>query len=217
MKRAFARGAAAVLLALSSAATGLGPSTALAAHHVPTEGLQPGLPVQLTRIKVLPSAPRPHEMLHVEGVAHALVPVDGTEMRLRISKAPLLSRDQLHVAAVDTERPLDSHNVGPKMPVADIVPGTDTPWSIDVPIDDLGLTFGVYQLTVEYFDGDFVPRGRVNTFLPYFPAGDWLSTNVAWVWPLVDAPRRSAVAQSSTPAPAPGRDAAAPPTPPGAP
>ncbi len=205
MKRHLARAAAALAVALSAGALpgaplaavapGTVPGTVPASAH-PAEGTAPDQAVQLSSVAVTPAAPRPHEMLHISGVARSNTAVTGNEVRLRVSSLPLTSRDALHAAAVETDRPVDSHDVRPHVPVGDVTPGTDTPWAIDVPIDDLHLTFGVYRLTVEFFDPGFYVRGRVNTFLPYFPSGDgWQPTNVAWVWPLVDAPRREGLAQ----------------------
>ena len=170
----------------------------------PAPDVAPDLPVQLVDVKVTPEAPRPHELVRIEGIARTSVPIDARYVTLRVRSTPVTSRSELALAAADSGRLLeltgkDAAIVGPRPLVDDLEPGVDTPWSIEVPVDDLPIEFGVYRISVELFDADYVRQGRVNTFLPYFPAGTWRPTNVAWLWPLVETPHRGASTASAAP------------------
>ena len=216
MRPRLVRACAAALLLAAAAATGASPPAAATAAAPSAEcvplGLVASLPIQLVDVAILPAAPRPHEMLHVSGKARSAVPVCGRDMTLRVSRTPIPTREELHIAALDNEQ-LSDVVISAKAPVASVMPGIDTPWSVDVPVDDLHLTLGVYRMSIEYRDTDVVPRGRINTFLPYLPAGHWSPTNVAWVWPLVDAPRRTGSSDATSllkPPAAPGDGSASP-------
>jgi hypothetical protein len=176
-----------------SATTAAGSGSAAAPTQDPT------LPIQLEQVRVLPAAPRPHEMLHISGVARAAMPFTHISVRLRVQDSVIHSRDELHADAADNSRLVDS-TVAVSQAMPDIAPGTDTAWSTDVPVDGLHLAFGVHRISIVVYDATLTQLGRVNTFLPYLPAGNYQPTNVAWVWPLVDAPRRDATTTAVQPA-----------------
>jgi hypothetical protein len=185
-----------VLLGLGSAvplAVAVGPLPV--AEAVDTEA-----PVGEVRIEVdsvEPRIPRPGGTLRIEGSVRSTGGDDlpDATVLLRVDDQPLVSRAELRsVAQGRTSRG------GTPVPDTDrdLRPGTgeSVPFTIEVPLADLGLgPFGVYVLTVDVVGSG--PEGsgslaRVQTFLPWVPAvQEFEETQFSWVWPVVATPRRT--------------------------
>jgi hypothetical protein len=75
-------------------------------------------------------------------------------------------------------------------------PGTTATWSIQVPVNAMGLTnFGVYPLAAQVYDGQGNPLNNTLTYLPYVPAKNSpygssipAAQKISWVWSLIDQP-----------------------------
>lgn len=79
----------------------------------------------------------------------------------------------------------------------ELAPGASTPFDLRMLVGELrlGSGLGVYPLTVQARarygdDGARTVVGLASTYLPWFPDGPPAPTRVAWLWPLLDQPRR---------------------------
>lgn len=150
------------------------------------------LPVTVTVEQLLPRAPRPGDAVQIVGSMRNEGPtaVRSVQLRLRVGD-PLSTREQLRRA--DATPPFYSAKSSRDLP--DLAPGGSAPIDLRLAVDDLQLgPDGVYplQLEVRGTRGDDGPRaqvGAVPTYLPWF-AGPVDPLRVAWLWPLVDAPRQ---------------------------
>lgn len=186
----------AVLLGLASAvplAVAVGPLPA--AEAVDTEA-----PVGDVRIEVdsvQPRIPRPGGTLRIEGSVRSTGGGDlpDATVLLRVDDQPLVSRAELRSVAQGRTSP-----GGTPVPDTDqdLRPGAgeSVPFTIEVPLADLGLgPFGVYVITVDVVGSGGEGSGslaRVQTFLPWVPAvQEFKETQLSWVWPVVATPRRT--------------------------
>ena len=123
-------------------------------------------------------------------------------VRLRISTNPLARRaevDEIFTTGVDatTEpagQPLDSLSVAV---TAELPPNQQANFAFAIPFAEISLPrAGVYVMGVEVLapqDGQEQRVGITRTFLPWFPDEDSVvPINLVWLWPLVDAPARTA-------------------------
>ncbi|TDQ55522.1 hypothetical protein EV190_101853 [Actinorugispora endophytica] len=119
-------------------------------------------------------------------------PIGGITVRLRYNLYPLADRAALDAHAEGSSpAPFQS---GPSVEIdADLPPGASAPFELEVDAEDLDLRggFGVYPLTVDATSEDSGEIGVLRTFLPYTAGEDTEALEVAWVWPLMDRPRRS--------------------------
>ena len=127
-------------------------------------------------------------------------------VQLRISSRPVTSRGEVGKvfdAGLDPEsgEPTDRVLTGTRVTVTDqLKPGGRGRFSIQIPIDDLGLSDpGSYVLGVEALgreqgvDEFDVRKGIVRTFLPWMPpTADIAPVSLVWLWPLADWPDRAA-------------------------
>ena len=81
--------------------------------------------------------------------------------------------------------------------VEELAPGESAPFDLRLLVRDLrlGSGLGVYPLTVQARaryggDGARTVVGLASTYVPWFPDGPPAPTRVAWLWPLIDQPRR---------------------------
>ena len=120
--------------------------------------------------------------------------VDSLQLRLSVGRV-IRTRGEL-------QRADDEPVVGLRKLTADaarpsLEPGETAPFDLRLLVDDLDLDrgLGVYPLAVQargrYGDDDTrTTLGLASTFVPWFPDGPPSPTRVAWLWPLVDQPRR---------------------------
>ena len=73
-------------------------------------------------------------------------------------------------------------------------------WSVTFPAGQYYSQFGVFPVQVAAVTPDGAHTAHAQTFLPYWPARDTASQpkklQVAWIWPLVDAPQQGACQQT---------------------
>jgi hypothetical protein len=85
---------------------------------------------------------------------------------------------------------------GKAVPLATVPGHATTPWSLTLRVSQLGMTaFGVYPLAVQLTQG-ITELGAARTLLPFWPGKSesrvLKPVNIAWVWPLIDTPHRTA-------------------------
>ena len=117
--------------------------------------------------------------------------VDDVTVRIRYSRHSFTSRDELDDFATgegwqpDAEGPVEEFE-------GELTPDGTLEYALSTPVEDLGLASnGVYPLVVEALDGDGEQLGAQYTFLPYVGDEDVTAVDLAWVWPLMDAPHRA--------------------------
>lgn len=174
------------------------------AQAVPT-----GATVDVVIDDLLPLSPKPTSTLRISGrIANASASsLTDLRVRLRVASAPLGSRDAIAVIADAPLRSDDAVIVGgdgvsldvTSTPVADtLAPGGEAMFRISVPMSSLPLrASGAYAIAVEATGRSSASataerQGIGRTFLPWFPAVPETPVEVAWLWPLVAAPDRTA-------------------------
>ncbi len=150
------------------------------------------LPVEVVIERLTPQIPTRDDTLVLSGriVNNSAAAVESPTVGLRISPDPLVTRDAVAVAA-DPEGSHTGNAVdGTARKLPTLAPGKSAPWTISVPVAQLGLGgHGVYPINVRVESG-VVQVGLVKTFLPWFPASAQVEpTKLVMVWPLVDRPR----------------------------
>ena len=121
--------------------------------------------------------------------------LDDVSVRMRYSGYPFQDRSRLGEFAA-AEGPADQRTpaYGPDAEVdGPLEPGQTAAFSIEADAADLELDgYGVYPVAVEAVDGGEDPLATVRTFIAYEGSDDAPSpVDVAWVWPLMDYPRRT--------------------------
>ena len=168
-------------------------STASAA---PRQLLPDEVEVSITRMT--PLDPQPGKTLRMSGNVRNRSDQDVTDLQVRLllSPTPMATRSQIDtVVAGGTEKD-GPPTLAVSEPIAVLSPRTSTPWSIELPLDELPLTFaGVYVVGLEVIgtgeDGLAQRVGLTRTFLPWFPEGSVEPTRLAWLWPVTTVPDRA--------------------------
>lgn len=177
-----------------------GPSYAAADPSPSTSPSNDDAPAQVLVSGLEPRAPMSSEgFFQVTGtiINRGSQPLHELTVRLRRGSV-LTSRSQL--AGADQDLPATPDRVGRtpvRTAVQDLAPGGKTTFDLRIRVAELRLgPIGVYPLKIEaraqFGDGGSVsPVGNVLTYIPWFPDGPPHGRiRVAWLWPLVDQPRR---------------------------
>ena len=190
----------AIALALLPAALTLaaaGPATAAAAAGSQQRGRS--LPVSLTITSIAPTYAVPGQPVIVRGTVTNTsgAPITGMTVRLRSSSTPFASRDGLQFYADGQRFPADFPVPGAATSALRMLaPHVTADWSISVRTRQLGLTqFGVYPLAAEADSAAGTALVTSRTFLPFWPgkrALDPVRQDIAWIWPMINAPQQSA-------------------------
>ncbi|WP_239647468.1 DUF6049 family protein [Nocardiopsis baichengensis] len=121
--------------------------------------------------------------------------LESVSVRMRYSGYPFNDRSQLgEFASVDGAADERTPAYGPADELDDpLEPGETASFRISADAADLDLDgFGVYPVAVEALDSDEGALASVRTFLAYEGSGGAPSpVEIAWVWPLMDYPRRT--------------------------
>jgi hypothetical protein len=159
-------------------------------------------PAQIIVTKLAPRAPMdPAEFFQVRGIIVNRGSQTLHELTVRLRRGEKLSsRNEL--ATADQDLPATPTRVG-RTPVRavqqDLAPGASTQFDIRIRVSELRMTdarAGVYPLKVEARgrfgdNGGIDSVGSINTYVPWFPDGPPHGrVRIAWLWPLVDQPRR---------------------------
>lgn len=198
---ALAVAAAAVLLPAIGSTTSYAetPSPPPAPGASPSPSPNDDAPAQVLITKLAPRAPLdPQGFFQVRGfvVNRGSQTLRGLTVRLRRGDK-LSTRGEL--ATADREPPATLTRIGTpvRTAVSDLHPGASTTFDIRIRIRQLQLgAIGVYPLKVEaraQFGGSGIvdTLGGSATYLPWFPdAPPAGRIRLAWLWPLVDQPRR---------------------------
>ena len=186
-----AAGAAAALLAAP-------PAGALAPPGAPGDTTSP-LSVSIAALQ--PVSPRTGDTLTVSGVVSNAneETVQAVAVRLRLSNAPLDSRGDIADLVAASQRPAEEDTdysvSGTRVDLVErLRPGQTAPFTITVPVSDVGLFgAGVYVLGVEALgatsDGAATGLGIARTLLPWIPdPAEVAPTGVVTLWPVSEAP-----------------------------
>jgi hypothetical protein len=187
-----AAGAAFVLLLLLALLPGVAAAPSSAAQEAAD------LPLDIEVTELSPRAPTaPDQRVRLAGTVtnDGEKPVEDVALQVLVDRV-VTSRSAL--ARADEQRRPGSPR-GRAMPLGDtsLGPGDSAPFALELPVADLRLgRIGVYPLAVEATgrrEGTRRARdlGRASTFVPWFPDGPPQRTRIAWLWPLVDHPRRT--------------------------
>ncbi len=187
---------AAVLLLLTAPAAG--PAAAAPAPPPGCGGASEESPVLVEVTTLLPRAPSlPEEPFQVAGRLRncGQEALTGLQVRLTVG-ARIRTRGELQRA--DEEPVLGGRRLKPvPTGVQELAPGQSTPFDLRLLVGELrlGSGLGVYPLSVQARaryggDGARTAVGLASTYLPWFPDGPPAPTRVAWLWPLIDQPRR---------------------------
>ncbi|MBK9739048.1 MAG: hypothetical protein IPO93_05980 [Actinobacteria bacterium] len=164
--------------------------------------------VQVVLDRFTPVVATLDDSLRIDGriISTGTATLTNVAVQLRRSSAPLTSRADV-TAVLDAEMtPADGDPDGISLTATQSVvtdslpPGERRPFSIVIPIADLGLASpGTYVLGIEVtgqeagVDSTSVRKADQRTFLPWFPTADSVTPlRVVWLWPLADWPARTA-------------------------
>lgn len=192
---------AASLLLLLGAPAGAGETTPTPAP-APLDGCggaSEEVPVLLEVSTLLPRAPsRADEPFQVAGRLRNCGTEALTGLQVRLSVGTRI-RTRGELARADAEPVVGGRRVvTAPAAVQELGPGQSTQFDLRLLVGQLRLTsgLGVYPLAVQARarygeDAARTPVGLASTFVPWFPDGPPAPTRVAWLWPLVDQPRRA--------------------------
>ena len=198
--------AAAVLAAAVTGAPAFG-----ATGPSPSPSTTPALPLAVQLSSLSPLAPQPGDTLVLRGALRNNSPesVRGLQIQLLVSTDQIGSRGAFDSYADTPDGPF-TFNTTPAQPVqvalaaTDVAPDASDRFSLSVAVNDLHLppdaqwqvrALGINVTGLTAAGSQTV--GRLHTFLPWAPLdvpGVGLPTQLAWVWPLVDRPHRTASA-----------------------
>ena len=203
MRRPARRAGRGVAVAITALAL-LGPGASLAAEPTPSSAPGPAAvnddaPAKVLVTKLAPRAPLdPQEFFQVSGRITNRGSEQLTDLKVRLRRGDVLqTRSQLEDA--DSEPPATGRRIGTSVATAqtELAPGASTTFDIRIRVSLLDLrSLGVYPLKVEARaevggEGALTSVGSVQTYVPWFPDGAPRgTTRIAWLWPLVDQPRR---------------------------
>ena len=155
-------------------------------------------PVLVEVTTLLPRAPaRPDQPFQISGrlLNCGEQALDLLQVRLAVGGV-LRTRGELQRA--DEEPVLGSTRLSAPAAIEELGPGQSTEFDLRLLVEQLGLgrSLGVYPLAVQARarygnDRTRTSVGLASTFVPWFPDGPPAPTRVAWLWPLVDEPRRA--------------------------
>lgn len=155
-------------------------------------------PVLVEVTTLLPRAPaRPDQPFQVSGRLRNCgeQPLESLEVRLAVGRV-IPTRGELQRA--DEEPVVGTPRLSRPALETALEPGETTDFDVRILVEELGLgsRLGVYPLAVQArarYGGDRrrTTVGLATTFVPWFPDGPPAPTRVAWLWPLVDEPRRA--------------------------
>ena len=163
----------------------------------PSAGPNDDAPAQVLVTKLAPRAPTdPEEFFQVRGTITNRGSQRLSEVKVRLRRGDVLqSRSELDIA--DREEPATPTLVGTRVPAADetLDPGETTTFDLRLRVGLLRMrSLGVYPLRIEvrarFGDEGVGAVGSAQTLVPWFPEPPRGRTRIAWLWPLVDQPRR---------------------------
>lgn len=150
------------------------------------------LPISTLVTDIRPRAPRPGDDLQVLGTLRNEGDEPLTDLRVRVRVGDRLST-RAQLAEADQEPP--EYRLRDEQPLPDLAAGVPGTLDVRLPVEQLRLAaIGVYPLQIEVRgrqgDREIEQLGAVSTFVPWFPDAQLDPLRVAWLWPLVDQPRR---------------------------
>lgn len=172
---------------------------ALAAEPRPQSAARPvqaRQPVGLVLTKVSPKSAGPTSRVELAGTVdnRSGQQLAGLSVRLRYGSRPLTSRGEVERYAAGAAAELPGAMAAQPLPQTAATGGRQN-WRLTGTTKAMGMrTFGVYPVTVEVLNAARLPVVKQTTFITYVPAGPartFRKTSIAWIWPMIDRPRRS--------------------------
>ena len=162
------------------------------------EGASEESPVLVEVTTLLPRAPsRPDQPFQVAGRLRNCGQEALTDLEVRLSTGRVI-RTRGELQRADEEPVVGARRLSRAADATVLAAGETTTFDLRLLVDDLALGggLGVYPLAVQARarygdDGRRTPLGLATTFVPWFPDGPPAPTRIAWLWPLVDQPRRA--------------------------
>jgi len=165
---------------------------------VPRDAL--AAPSSATRLSIddfSPKAAGPKSVIHVSGrlINSSRNALQGATIRLRYSSRALPSRSQLKLYASGAAGSAEPQSVATQRSLPHgVAAKSSAGWSLKVPVSRLGVpdTLGVYPIEVDAINAAGGTIARQRTFLTYGTKSTaYQPTRIAWLWPLIDRPRRA--------------------------
>ena len=154
--------------------------------------------VEVSITRMTPLDPQPGKTLRMSGNVRNRSDEDVTalQVRLLLSPTPMATRSQIGTVVAGGSEKDGPPTLAVSEPIAVLSPRVSTAWSIELPLDELPLTFaGVYVIGLEVIgtgqDGLAQRVGLTRTFLPWFPQGSVEPARLAWLWPVTTVPDRA--------------------------
>jgi Family of unknown function (DUF6049) len=152
--------------------------------------------VSVVITSVSPAYARPGQKVTVRGLVTnaSRSPLGGLRVRLRSSGTRLPDRDALQQYAGGRDPEADSPQRHAFARITGTLPpGATRPWTAVLPVNEVHMkAFGVYPLAAQAVGRAGAPLGIGRTFLPFWPTARHAvrpkPEDIAWVWPLIDAP-----------------------------
>jgi Family of unknown function (DUF6049) len=131
---------------------------------------------------------------------HTGAAVSGIIVQGQTSTALFNGRAEMTSFSADGSYPYPLQAAGSPEMTGSVPNGVTERWSVSFPAGTFFDQFGVFPLQVQAATADGAYTAAARTFLPFWPGGDSASQpeklQVAWVWPLVDAPQQGACART---------------------
>ena len=176
-----------LLLCLALSAAGLLAITA------PVQAASPSVRVVLDSL--LPFVPTTNSELRITGrlVNSSTTTIDKPVAQLRLSAEPLVGRAGIDAVLSTAGLPTtEVRSLAIDQPLA---PGSQAPFTFTIPFSRLPLSkAGTYAMSIDAVGSGGAALGNLHTFLPWYPNPEKSarSIGVVWLWPLADAPARTA-------------------------
>jgi hypothetical protein len=127
---------------------------------------------------------------------HSGSSVSGVTLQAQTSSAVFNTRSEMTSFASSGSYPGQLAPAGTPSVTGTIRSGQTMNWSVSFPAGQYYTQFGVFPVQVEAVTADGAHTAFAQTFLPFWPAKDTAAQpkklQVAWIWPLVDAPQQGA-------------------------
>jgi Family of unknown function (DUF6049) len=159
--------------------------------------------------KVSPQYARSTSTVTVSGTLsnHTGSAIPDIVLQVQTSYQAFGNRSQMTAFSANGEYPYELSQAAPSQPAtASLANGATMRWTLSYSAAAFYSGFGVYPIVVQATSmAATTYQATAQTFLPFWPGHQGTSTlkrlQVAWVWPLIDAPQQGACAQTlATPA-----------------
>lgn len=154
-------------------------------------------PVKVEVTRLLPKAPsRPEEPFQLAGRLRNCGEQSLADLQVRLATGSVI-RTRGELQRADEEPTVGFRRLTREPAETTLAPGQTATFDLRLLVSELSLgnSLGVYPLALQARarygnDRSRTTVGLATTFVPWFPDGPPAPTRIAWLWPLVDQPRR---------------------------